>query len=417
MARLLEQFERQGDKKNSPFFEEYIGQILDRREQSGLDEMIGNMIAVVVQITPGDLINYMSELYMMTAYRFHTAYSNDSHKVVILKNKPGYPDYILLEPHYPDYRDAVQSLNYLYPRGRERINTRYLGEIYQTKNLAETRKTLESHLFRFQESQDIKNEFIKNKNFEFTHHSNFTQNVVGYTESNLEDYDSLNLGEKYMLDEHDMKRLEEVDAKQKELGLFNLVEGIDHIATRVFCGRREDAILEFLCLSNYYFWGAYTIEEMNSSTNICRNPKLDVFEEMKSPAKVFTANNTPFYVNSINQLPSPTEDFVRNFGNRLHHIAYAVPDGEVEDGRKNIDYVVQTLSKNNIDFLAKVFGECTDFPDLKQIFSKTSKFSVLITEYVQRCHGFRGFFTKGNVAALTEAAGMDEALKKSDVCD
>jgi len=35
---------------------------------------------------------------------------------------------------------------------------------------------------------------------------------------------------------------------------------------------------------------------------------------------------------------------------------------------------------------------------------------VLITEYVQRCQGYEGFFSKENVAYLTKAAGADEAL-------
>ena len=59
-------------------------------------------------------------------------------------------------------------------------------------------------------------------------------------------------------------------------------------------------------------------------------------------------------------------------------------------------------------FLAHVVGECRDTPDLKQIFSKHSQYSILITEYVERCHHFKGFFTKQNVAALTAAAGADE---------
>ncbi|HEL8436406.1 TPA: hypothetical protein U0D71_001646, partial [Legionella pneumophila] len=50
--------------------------------------------------------------------------------------------------------------------------------------------------------------------------------------------------------------------------------------------------------------------------------------------------------------------------------------------------------------------------DLKQIFSKHSIYSILITEYVERCHHFDGFFTKENVAALTEAASLDETTKQ-----
>ena len=70
-----------------------------------------------------------------------------------------------------------------------------------------------------------------------------------------------------------------------------------------------------------------------------------------------------------------------------------------------------------VPFLAHVVGECKDEPNLKQIFSKHSKNTILITEYVERCHGFDGFFTKDNVAALTEAAGQDEQFKHGQVFD
>ena len=38
----------------------------------------------------------------------------------------------------------------------------------------------------------------------------------------------------------------------------------------------------------------------------------------------------------------PTEDFVRNFGRRMHHMAYEVLDGSHSAGEKNVDYVVNT---------------------------------------------------------------------------
>jgi len=41
----------------------------------------------------------------------------------------------------------------------------------------------------------------------------------------------------------------------------------------------------------------------------------------------------------------------------------------------------------------------------------------LITEYVERCHKFKGFFTKQNVASLTEAAGKDERYEHGHVFD
>jgi len=70
-----------------------------------------------------------------------------------------------------------------------------------------------------------------------------------------------------------------------------------------------------------------------------------------------------------------------------------------------------------VPFLAHIVGECKDEPDLKQIFSKHSKYSLLISEYVERCHKFKGFFTKQNVASLTEAAGKDERYEHGHVFD
>jgi hypothetical protein len=153
---------------------------------------------------------------------------------------------------------------------------------------------------------------------------------------------------------------------------------------------------------------------MNSSTNVTRHPNVD--DDKKSPARVFTANHTPSFVNSFDNLPMPTEDFVRNFGRRMHHMAYAVIDGHVAT-EKNVDYVVRELGELGTEFLAHVVGECKDEPNLKQIFSKASAYSLRITEYVERCHGYEGFFTRTNVAALTAAAGEAERYVHGHVFD
>ena len=39
-----------GDKENSPFFDEYVTKIYERREECGLDELVGDMRGVVVQV-------------------------------------------------------------------------------------------------------------------------------------------------------------------------------------------------------------------------------------------------------------------------------------------------------------------------------------------------------------------------------
>jgi hypothetical protein len=231
----------------------------------------------------------------------------------------------------------------------------------------------------------------------------------------FDDLKAFGFGEPFELDPADIDRLDKIASFAEERGVDPLVLGLDHMATRVLAGEREDAILEFLTISNHYFWGAYNINEMNSSTNVTRNGQVD--DDKHSPAKVFTANNTPSFVNSFENLPMPTEDFVRNYGRRMHHLAYEVADGDHRGGEKNVDYVVQTLMDKGVPFLAHVVGECLDEPNLKQIFSRHSQYSILISEYVERCHGYEGFFTKTNVAALTEAAGDDERYEHGNVFD
>jgi hypothetical protein len=195
----------------------------------------------------------------------------------------------------------------------------------------------------------------------------------------------------------------------KELQKKHRIEGmilpIDHLATRVYSQNREVAILEWLSLSSYYYWGSYDIKDQNSSTNVTKSVHFD--NEIYSPAKVFTANNTPYFVNHLEKLPSPTETFVRNYGPRLHHLALAVRDGETA-GMENIDYVVDKIKQEGKDFLLDVIGSKEE--GLKQIFSNASEHSSLIIEYVQRFGEFNGFFTKQNVAGLTHAAGVADEL-------
>jgi hypothetical protein len=400
---------RKGDKKNSEYFEQTLPQILERREKAGLDDLITRMRGIVIQVDTHDAGPYMAELYLMTPYRFRTMYQNESHNIYILAIKDEYPTMFIIEPVNPEYTDDIARVNMLYARAKAKKNAKYIGEIYHTNNKEETVKILTDQQFRFQNPQENSNRFIANPNFAFTEVSYYTGNFVGYSGNDLIEATSLGLGEKKELPAEIKTLLEKSDEVQRKFGLFDLINGIDHLATRVLSGDREDAILEILCLTNHYFWGAYTIDDMNSSTNITRNPTIT--NELHSPAKVFTANNNPFYTNTIVDLPSPTEDFVRNFGKRMHHMAYEVEDGAQENGMKNIDYVVNKLIDSDIKFLEQIIGECTDFPDLKQIFSKSSNYSFLITEYVQRCHGFDGFFTKTNVAFLTKAAGLDERLE------
>lgn len=404
-----------GDKENSDFFNEYRLKIYERRRASGLEDLLQKICGIVVQVDHGDALAYLEELYLMTPYRLACVRLNDTHKIYFLSTIPDQPRYIVLEPLSAGYTDDMTRLNMLYPMARAKPNARYVGEVFATKDLAETRRILESQDIRFHTPDEESNPFFADPHFTFTFPSDVTGNRIGYTAVDLDDTEVLGAGQQVDLTSAETDRLAKADALAQKAGFAGLLLGPDHMATRVLAGEREDAILEFLTMSNYYFWGAYNISDMNSSTNVNRNSYVE--DDKNSPAKVFTANNTPSFVNSFEGRPMPTEDFVRNYGRRMHHIAYEVKDGDHAAGEKNIDFVVDKLKGMDIPFLAHVVGECKDEPNLKQIFSKHSAYSLLITEYVERCHNYEGFFTKSNVAALTEAAGLDERYEHGHVFD
>ena len=54
MAIDLSNYTPLGDKKNSDFFEEYLPKVYERRAATGLDEIVREMAAVVIQVEHGD---------------------------------------------------------------------------------------------------------------------------------------------------------------------------------------------------------------------------------------------------------------------------------------------------------------------------------------------------------------------------
>ncbi len=415
MSFDLMSYQPRGDKKNSEFFNEYLPQIYERRSASGIAELVGQMKAIILQVEPGAIFDTMVELYVMTPYRHTASYLGATHRFAVMHAQPDFPALLLMAPLSAEFEDYISRLNRMYPLARATPQTRYVGEVYAASDLNVLQDTLGDQNIRFEYPGDTENPLYALDGMLFSTPSDFTCNRVGYSTLDFNDPDSLGLGDRLILNGAELARLAEAAEFGARSGIAPLMLGLDHLATRVLAGEREDAILEFLTMVPYYFWGAYNITEMNSSTNVNRNPNVD--DDKTSPAKVFTANNTPSFVNSFAKLPMPTEDFVRNFGRRLHHMAVEIQDGDHAAGEKNVDFVVNTLKDKGVPFLAHVVGECKDDPNLKQIFSKHSKHTLLITEYIERCHKYDGFFTKDNVAALTAAAGQDEQYRHGNVFD
>ena len=373
----------------------------------GITKNIGPIEAVIVEVDPGAVRNYICELHIMTPYTYVRSFEDEVYRYHLLRVGKENPDFIIREPLL-DTHNMVWALNQLSINGQKKPHTRYIGEVMSVKNLDDVVVQLKECNVRFGAELPA-NRNTRDNYIHWTNFSIYTWNHIGYVQEykGERDYEK---DHDWNFGSEDLALFKKMKDIQAELKILDYLQPIDHLATRIYCHDREHAILEFITMTNYYFWGAYDIDDQNSSTNITRN--TSGVPESRSPAKVFTANNTPYYVNHIVKLPSPTEDFVRNYGRRMHHIAYAVVDGlygKPEDDYQNVDFVVDQLKKAEKEFLLHVIGSCKE--GLKQIFSKASKYSSIITEYIQRCDEYEGFFTKENVGALTMAAGADEGLE------
>ncbi len=162
------------------------------------------------------------------------------------------------------------------------------------------------------------------------------------------------------------------------------IRWLDHAATRVKAQDRNHAILEFLRLTNYNFDFAIHVKSLNSITSVARLTHSDF-------AMVFTSGITPYV--SL-EASGPTEKFIRNYGPRVHHIAFQTEE---------IEETTMGLEKDGMKFLLDLTGSRED--GLKQIFSKPSQNTLQVTEYIHRYGDFDGFFTESNVTRLTAATG------------
>ena len=397
-------YQRFGDKQNSAFFEEYLYRVLAERDRCGLTDMIGGIEALMIAVEPGKSLEYIAELALMTPYHYLVTLDGPKHMTHVLRIDMNSPDILLREIKDPDYTDLFRSLNDQYPVGSRRPHSRYLGEILRVTNRLDVVAMQQEREFRFLTMGQL-TELDLPLNFSVSKPSPYTQNVVGYMERPSDGIRVYQHGVSTIMADA-QAAYERGKIMQEHIGVKDMLMPIDHLATRVYSQNREAALLEYLALSSYYYWGSYDIKDQNSSTNVTKNVRGD--PESMSPAKVFTANNLPYCVNHLDKLPSPTESFVRNYGPRLHHMALTVIDGQT-NGMENIDFVVSAIASQGKRFLLDTIGSREE--GLKQIFSSASDFSSLIIEYVQRFDGFQGFFARDNVAHLTFAAGLEEGVQ------
>ncbi len=389
--------------KNSLFFNEYLEKLLEERDELGLTDMIREIDAMMLTVEPGNAIEYIGELCLMSPYWYLQTIESASHWTHVLRIDGQSPDLIVREVKHDGIRGIFRSLNEVYPIGNNKPHSRYIGEVLRVTDLAAVVKLQQARGISFFSQEEVARLELP-VNLAISKPSPYTHNIVAYVERGSEQERHYDLGCSDVSPTA-YEVCQRAKERQHQLGIAELILPVDHLATRIYSQNREVAILEWLSLSSYYYWGSFDIIDQNSSTNVTKSMHFQ--DELRSPAKVFTANNTPYFVNHLKIFPSPTENYVRNYGPRLHHLALAVKDGK-QQGVENIDYVVEAIREEGKSFLLDIIG--SKFEGLKQIFSSASEHSSLIIEYVQRFSGFHGYFHANNVAELTHAAGIEEAL-------
>ncbi len=142
-------FARNGDKHNSDFFESYLPRILAERDRCGLTEMIGGIEAMMITVEPGNAIEYIAELALMTPYHYLVTLNSPRHFTHILRIDMNSPDILLREVKNPDHYDIFRSLNDLHPSGQDRPHSRYLGEILWVSDREKVVQMQKEREFRF----------------------------------------------------------------------------------------------------------------------------------------------------------------------------------------------------------------------------------------------------------------------------
>ena len=87
----LSTYEPKGDKKNSCFFVDNLARVYERRSQSGPNQLVGAMAAVVIQADHGDGLAHMAELALMGPYRVRECWLNETHRFHLLEADPLWP--------------------------------------------------------------------------------------------------------------------------------------------------------------------------------------------------------------------------------------------------------------------------------------------------------------------------------------
>ncbi len=349
-----------------------VEKALVRRRKDGLDGLVGNLAAVVINVAEADLVPAAEELLGGTGLRFEAALdhplSPSGGPAILLRDFEGADFLIKSRPDsqpnpFADYNGGHKTVG----AAPGRLET----FVFDCTDLARYVSIQRGRGVVFATPEPVVTDVFS---YIETKPSAHTGNALGFIQWN-------GRPGAYVHGRSSRLPLTPAAPTAASRPYLARIGGLDHVATRVRAAHRDAAIVEFLELTNYRFDFAVYVESLNSITNVARLRDGDY-------AQVFTSG----IASPDGGDGGPTEAFIANYGLRPHHMAFTA------DG---IEELVAGLAADGMGFLSELVGSREE--GLKQIFSAMSPRTMLVNEYIERYDGFDGFFTKSNVSRLTKA--------------
>jgi hypothetical protein len=340
--------------------------ILDRRRDAGLEGLVGGLDAAIINVAQEGLVPATRELLRYTGHTCDEAFFNPSASTFLLSCAGSAS--LIFRSRNGGY-NPFERFNTA-PIAKTLPNTRLETLVFTTPDIWEYVAIQKERGVSFLTDTPVK---LRHGLFIQTLPSQFTGNSLGFVEWHTDDHRS------YL----PASGITEEPLLPKPFSGYQTgISVLDHAATRVRAHERNAAILEFLSLTNYHYDFAVYVKSLNSITSVARRKKDDF-------AMVFTSG---IMGDTGGDASGPTEKFIRNYGTRVHHIAFRT---------ERIVETVAALKADGMAFLLDLVGSPEE--GLRQIFTVPSPHTMLVTEYIQRYGDFDGFFTKSNVEKLTRA--------------
>jgi len=351
-------------RNSDAVLKEAVSLVSENRKKWGLEGLVGDLQAVMINTQEENLVPATRELIDSTGLSLHSAFRGPEHSDIVLKVE-GSADFILR--HRNGSPSPFREYN-IGPKTSHFPDTRLETFVFETPDLERYVDIQKKRGVRFMTDGIVHGD---THSFIQTIPSSFTGNSIGFIQWKKKG-DYMNGDE----DEWDPP------LGEKDREYLRNIKHLDHAATRLESLNRDAGIIEFMELTNYHFDFAIYVKSFNSITSVARLHR-GIY------AQVFTTGIEPF---RTLEKSGPTEKYVHNYRPRVHHLAFHT---------EKIEDTFESLQQDGMRFLLELVGAPEE--GLKQTFTRGSPYTFLVNEYIHRYGDFDGFFTKSNVTELTRA--------------